>query len=380
MVSPLVHVNALLCCLILTLFLWYFSIQGHKLSVKQSLSGCYLSYIFSIITEIIWIFINGNPDFRALSYIVTSLDFICMAFLTYFWFLYFRESIFCPFCKTKIGKFVTILPLVIVILLAIFSIHNDFIFSITADGVYHRGPFFFLLKIGYIYLPLIALLAMVSHHKTIRVDQKRRFIIMAFCSLAPVIMGMIQTILPPAQLPTLHFTFVICFIVMYLNDQDQRITYDTLTSLLNRFGFIKMLEDNINSYKKKPQINQMFMLVGDVDNFKQINDTYGHREGDHALQLVASTLSEVALRYGANVGHISGDEFAVLMYAPSIQLPEEYCDAVQECLSANSADKPYTLAISLGISQYDGVMSYPDFINAADQEMYNIKKAKKERI
>ena len=373
----LVFINALLCCLILTAFLWVFSVKGRKISFFSPLSGCYFFYIISICTDITWILIDGIPKFRTLSYTVNTIEFISIALISYCWFLYCRDLIFCPCCKSKTGKVIAILPVLIVAAFSMLSIYNGCLFSISADGIYHRGPLFFMQQIGYIYFPFISILALVSYSRTIRVDQKRQFVVLAGCSMAPVFLGAIQIIMPPAQLPTLHFSFILAFILMYLNEQDQRITYDTLTSLLNRFGFIKMLEDNLVSYKKKKNpSNNLYMLVGDVDHFKMINDTYGHLEGDHALQIVAATLSEVALHYGAIVGHISGDEFAILMYAPTIDLPEKYRTAVQEELQSHCKEKPYSLSISLGISKYDGEMSYIDFINIADLEMYTVKKSK----
>ncbi|MGF1685615.1 EAL domain-containing protein [Photobacterium japonica] len=90
---------------------------------------------------------------------------------------------------------------------------------------------------------------------------------------------------------------------------DQLVQTDPLTGMLNRHGFSRKLEQTIK------QDIPFFMLYLDIDNFKNINDSLGHHIGDQVLQEIGKRLLR-ALPKEAIIGHLSGDEFAILLSHP----------------------------------------------------------------
>lgn len=86
---------------------------------------------------------------------------------------------------------------------------------------------------------------------------------------------------------------------------------DDLTGIGNRTAYHKKT-NRIEKKLKNNTTNNIAVMLFDIDNFKQINDTFGHLEGDKTLLFAANLLSELSLNYGYTAYRIGGDEFAVL--------------------------------------------------------------------
>jgi len=155
--------------------------------------------------------------------------------------------------------------------------------------------------------------------------------------------------------------------------------YDTLTGCCSRgYGFA-LLEEQIKTANRKK--NSILLLYLDVDKLKEINDTFGHKEGDKVLkevvQLFKSTLREVD-----NTCRVGGDEF--LLIFPDSSLDD--ASLIKERLSKNleklnqSLNKSYKISFSIGLSHYDPAnpLSIEELIRIADENMYEEKKKKKE--
>ncbi|HOL49432.1 MAG TPA: GGDEF domain-containing protein, partial [bacterium] len=85
---------------------------------------------------------------------------------------------------------------------------------------------------------------------------------------------------------------------------------DVLTDLYNRRGFFLLAEQQLRIAERIQEHMALFFM--DVDDFKNINDIYGHQEGDRALQIIADTL-EKTFRESDILGRIGGDEFVALV-------------------------------------------------------------------
>jgi len=117
-------------------------------------------------------------------------------------------------------------------------------------------------------------------------------------------------------------------------------------------------------------------MMIDLDGFKQINDQYGHKVGDLALQRVADLLkghlrtSDFACRYG-------GDEFAVLLPDTSRNEAEKLKERLNKGLSESNKGAAIQISLSVGIKESDG-SSFSDLMHDADSEMYREKNLKNE--
>ena len=153
---------------------------------------------------------------------------------------------------------------------------------------------------------------------------------------------------------------------------------DDLTGLYNRRGFKLMAEQEL---KHSIRLQTPFILLSmDIDDFKYINDTFGHDEGDRVLKLIAVTLrhcfrtTDVIARWG-------GDEFVVLALDAPIGYVSLLSDRFDQSLKQASFSEllPYPLSVTTGMESSDILesVSLGRLIANADRNMYALKRKKR---
>jgi len=149
---------------------------------------------------------------------------------------------------------------------------------------------------------------------------------------------------------------------------------DDLTGLYNRRGFFAAATHQLKLASRHAQ--RMLLLFGDVDNLKQINDRFGHREGDLALARAGKALKE-AFRDSDILARLGGDEFAVLAPEASDQHETQVFRRLKEALQeSNPSESEYELSLSVGVARFDAqhAVSLGELMERADRDMYEQKR------
>lgn len=151
-------------------------------------------------------------------------------------------------------------------------------------------------------------------------------------------------------------------------------TTDELTTLTNRHGFVT-LGSHVFSLGQRHN-SHMTLLYFALDKFKQINDQYGHAEGDEVLKIFAQLLLN-NFRNSDLIARLGGDEFCVLCS----DLPESRVEQLLQRFNQSietEVHKEYKIEYSVGIIFYDEEkhFSLPDMISEADEKMYSHKRGK----
>ncbi len=174
---------------------------------------------------------------------------------------------------------------------------------------------------------------------------------------------------------------IICFV--YINDIDQEIRAteilrqkaesDYLTGLFNREGLVNRIEAHLSS-ADPDEICAFYAL--DLDDFKVLNDTYGHNEGDLFLQMIAGQLVNM-FRKDDLIGRMGGDEFIVfLKKCPSREFVVKKAEEINRKISEIKMDKHgYSGSVSVGvaIAPFDGT-NFQDLYLASDKALYASKQ------
>jgi diguanylate cyclase (GGDEF)-like protein len=179
---------------------------------------------------------------------------------------------------------------------------------------------------------------------------------------------------------TLHRT-VLCAIRQSILDKELRslALTDDLTGLYNRRAFYALSTQQLKVMHRTGQ--GLLLFFADVDHLKNINDTYGHKEGDLALVRAADAL-EQTFRDSDILARLGGDEFAVLALEASCQDQDAILRRLEGHLQKASAEEPrYKLSLSVGAARFDpkDSVSLGDLLAKADQAMYEQKNTRRKR-
>jgi diguanylate cyclase (GGDEF)-like protein len=163
-------------------------------------------------------------------------------------------------------------------------------------------------------------------------------------------------------------------------DLHRRSEFDLLTDIYNRFSLTKCMEELIEEAQKNAGVFGLIYI--DLDNFKPVNDRYGHRIGDLYLQKVVQRMKN-QLRGADMLARLGGDEFAALISETDSRTGvEEIAQRLERCF-----DEPFSLdGLMLSGSASFGIALYPEdgagqdeILHAADSAMYAAKNTKRTR-
>ena len=177
--------------------------------------------------------------------------------------------------------------------------------------------------------------------------------------------------------------------ISIINDITQEVTakeemirnayYDLLTNIPNR----TLLMDNLTSFLKYSEItkNHAALLFLDIDNFKKVNETYGHNVGDNLLKQVAKKIEDIIGTHEI-FARVSGDKFVILIPALSVDKKRAQEETLHYIHTINTqfakplpmAGEEYHLTFSIGVILFDHENSAYDLLKRAETAMYEAKK------
>lgn len=160
----------------------------------------------------------------------------------------------------------------------------------------------------------------------------------------------------------------------------ERAMTDALTGLLNRYGLQRSLTRELAEVRRYQR--PLSCLVIDLDNFKTINDTYGHFAGDTTLKQVASLLTD-AVRRSDMVFRYGGDEFLVLLPETDLDGAVVLAEKISKDIAARSfgdAGHVFHLTLSTGAANLRDDESGNDMIARADSALYYAKERGRNRV
>lgn len=168
--------------------------------------------------------------------------------------------------------------------------------------------------------------------------------------------------------------YVLSMLLIYIYKNNMAIFIDSLTGLYNRRLF------EIESFKKVYQKNKMFACYIDVDEFKKINDTYGHNIGDVVLKDV-SNLLKTSIRKNDYAIRVGGDEFLIIIGLKKKADKDIFANRIKYKIKEYNKNHKIKMSLSFGFDFYDNEKETMDeFIDRIDKKMYENKKQKKKII
>lgn len=325
-----------------------------------------------ILFDMIWTLSDGVDGTLgiAANWISNAVSFSLFAIACLIWFIYSETVQGSRLLTSRYRVVLVALPTALVVVLAFTSYWTHALFYIDSQGVYRRG-FAYMIQpiVSYCYVIHTSLHAFVQSRRVESLQTKAIYRTLAFFAIPALVGGTFQVV---CSMPGLCVGIMISMLLLYIIYQEQLISTDPLTGLNNRNRFETYM---LSLFSNVDQAEDVYLLMMDADGFKQINDRYGHVEGDHALQVISAALKEVCSASGGFIARYGGDEFVVLQKAAEQ-------DIMRLCATINDelvrAEVPYLLRMSIGYARVgDGVDTWQDLLRAADAELYRVKAEKK---
>ena len=337
----------ILCMLFLTVT------NEYMLTVhKKAFVAAFCGEFFITVCEVLSIFLNGSATEYKLIHFMSN----------YFGFL--MTPILIIFFAASIGRFHR-LKVAIIGISAYFIVYNVLVmtkklFYIDAQNNYYRGNLFYIYIISYFGAVLYLLYETLRYSRKGFLQHKIFAYLLSSCFL---LSSSIQVLNPEVYITRITVVFSLCAYYAYCVELTN--LFDKLTGVLNQGTYLR----KVNELKE-----QQMVIILDVDDFKSINDNYGHQYGDKCLRDISQTIKLIFGNYG-QCYRIGGDEFAVILRRNSNA--ESLITRFEKTIADKFKNSPQQLNISLGYSRYEKNDSFETVIQRADVNMYNVKNQKK---
>ncbi len=311
----------------------------------------------------------GSPAYSLLNHLGNFLIFLLNPILPSVWVVYVYLHTFRS--KRKIKKLICFLCIVNVIniLSLIGSQFFNWFYFIDSQNIYHRGKYFFLPVLITYMLILISFVITLRNRKNL---ERKSFFSLLFFVIPPVISIILQVAFYGISI--ILNSIVLSLLVAFLNLQNQDINTDYLTKVNNRKKLDGYLEKKINNSTFEKSFSAILI---DINDFKYINDTFGHCTGDLALSAAAELLKN-SIREKDFIARFGGDEFCLVLDASTTHDLEAVVSRIKRQLKLynESGNHIYSLGFSMGyaVYPYHLHLSPKEYLKQIDLLMYEDKK------
>ena len=149
------------------------------------------------------------------------------------------------------------------------------------------------------------------------------------------------------------------------------ITTDALTQAASRQHFMQQAERAVN--RSLTDNAPLSLIMFDMDNFKKVNDTFGHSAGDRALQNVCR-VAQLSLRPTDLLGRFGGDEFVALLPESTIKDAQHIAQRILTSVNEAEIAPGHPIHCSFGIAQLRSDQNFTELFNLADAALYKAKQ------
>ena len=311
------------------------------------------------------------PGSRLLLWLLNLLYFAPLCLLPGLWLLYLYSRLgVAPRYFLNPRRVLAILsPLLVMLLVTLSTPWTKLIFDIDSQNRYQRGTLFYLPYVVYIGYILYAMLYALRHargssSRSEKADAYRLACFTPFSVLGLAVQAMFYGVWIGWPLCSLSA------VILVVGLKNRSITTDALTRLNNR----RELERHLGARLKQSEAKPWCLMYVDVDQFKRINDRFGHLVGDEALKLTANVLRFAFGEGGAFLSRCGGDEFAVVTECADTDAANQLVARLRDAAKRADDGTAYSFSLSAGYVLEQKGMSASELMEFADQRMYEDKR------
>jgi diguanylate cyclase (GGDEF)-like protein len=310
-----------------------------------------------------------------LNHFVCCLYFVFHSWFCYFWIQYIIAKLYPRHRQKPVERILLAMPSVITSVIVFCSPFNGWVYYISGDNRYHRGPFLWILfAAGLLYAVVNTVIIVREMVHPAMSREKGTYMALLLFPLPPIIGNILQ--LRFNGLSIVWICMAITLLILFVDLQNDLLSRDAVTGLYNRRQANTQLTWEIQHLRQSSDF--LFVAMVDVDHFKLINDEYGHITGDRALSAVGEILRR-SCRKNDFISRFGGDEFLITGHIRDESDTAIILNRITESTAKKNRteDLPCTLSLSIGTAVFSrsSVMTMDSVINEADERMYEAKKA-----
>lgn len=326
-----------------------------------------------MVCEAGWIVFEGrNTEYTTpLIYICNILYYILLICLSIVWLYYSERSQKNKLCKNKLLFVTACLPLLLQIPLYISTPFTGIVFKVENYKLVYSEFFYYFPAILFIYLFVSSFKALILAFKKENLVSKNIYLSLSKFVITPFLGAVLQ--FRVVFIPGISLGIMICILLFFIDNVQELISIDPLTQVNNRTHLFRYLQSNMT----KSDEHNFYIIMMDINDFKSINDTYGHIEGDHALVAVAKTLKNIAAKHNAFISRYGGDEFLIAVKLNVSDSIDVFCLELKSALEEDNTrrGRDFNISLSMGHAKYEPhIKNVASFIKLADMALYENKE------
>ena len=375
------YTEASIVCVIIfgIMLVWdLFSIDKQEKQIKYD--HALIAFMLYFVSDALWAAVIAGMLPRNRFIVVTTnfLNCILMAAITYRWLIYVMAVEQIPKRDKPLTRFIISIPFLLSTVALIFTFLFAPYLLLSSDLELQPLYTVFLIAVPIIYIVAILGYAMKRAITAESLIERRNHLVVGLFPLLVVFGGLAQVIVM-SETPIFCFSSTILMLIFYIGSMKIQISTDPLTGLNNRGQLANYVAQKGNIHHEN-RLTIVIML--DINDFKLINDTYGHAEGDRALILVSNALKEVVRNHSIPMflARYGGDEFILVAHPTSESEIDAIICEIRERIEARCRMEgtPYTISIGAGYDKLAGETdTFQKCMQRADEKLYEDKARQK---
>ena len=363
----------IVCLVIFSIILIHdlFNIDRQEKQIKYD--HALIAFMCYFISDAFWaMVIDGLIPKTAFSVAAVNFaNYFFMAAITYTWLIYVMAFEQTPRRNEPLRKVAVAFPFMLttVALIIVYIFAPSLLFDESLD----LKPLYnvFLIAVPIIYVTAVLFYTMRKAYWESNPIEKRKHIYLGAMPLLVVAGGLLQVIALP-DTPIFCFSCAILMLIFNIISMETSISLDPLTGLNNRSHLMRLVSQK-NALLTEGR--HTFVVMIDINDFKTVNDTYGHAEGDTALVIVANSMKKVAVDDNQVIflGRYGGDEFIMIIQSGSHAEVEGIIERIKEriAVECDARRTPYILTVGAGYDELtNDIDSFKSCMQNADSKMY----------
>ena len=374
------YVEANIVCIVIFILMMMRDLGAVGRQAKQMIFvNIIISHMLYFVSDIGWVLILGGYIPRTLLSVAffNILNAILLSAITGFWFVYVELSQGEKYITAFKARIIALVPAMIetVVMIFLFLVFPK---TVAGDNTELTATYYV------IFIAVPALYISVSSVRSfLRAFRKDNYAIrnrLLVCAVYPVfltIFGILQVVWINA--PIFCFGSTTMMLYVYIISLNDLVSLDELTKLNNRTQLMKYVVAESSKQGAEKAVHYILMI--DLNKFKQINDQFGHIEGDIALKRTADALKDACSDRALKtfIARYGGDEFIIIIRTDNEDTVRDLCANIDKALIRinDAAGAAYKLSASIGYSSYTGdVFAFQKALSEADEALYRNKKAR----